>query len=377
MKPQSIAATGVVGPRRRPSTRTTTPSMAKSGPRTMRRRWKTCFALAALIVGSGSTAPARRIVPPIDAAPLSGDVLSVLTYNVKGLPWPVASGRAAALSAIAERLRLMRTQGHAPHVVVLQEAFTADAQAIGHAAGYRYIIDGPSVRNAPMESLNGVLSAGAHWWNGETEGKFVGSGLQLLSDYPVGGVRRLTFPESTCAGYDCLANKGALFVRIAVPGFATPVDIVTTHLNCRTASGVDDGRSDAAYAVQTDLMTRFVQQARDIRDPLIVAGDLNVGRTRTRRHALFGAIAARWGSVGDALGEAHRRGLAMSDDALASWHHAKDWQFFASGTAARIALTGIAVPFGHDAAGAMLSDHIGYVAYFRLSPIRTRDRSTA
>lgn len=330
---------------------------------------KSICAAAVMVTAVGATMPSRA--PHAVTLPAIESNLSLLTYNVKGLPWPIASGRPADLAAIADRLRDLRSRGQAPHVVVLQEAFSSDAQAIGHAAGYRYVVQGPSAdltARLAGSSADAKLAAGAHWWAGETMGKMLGSGLQLMSDYPVIGVRRMVFPASDCAGYDCLANKGAMLVRIAVPGIATPVDIVTTHLNSRTASGVGKARSDQAYDRQVDLMTRFVEQSRDPRNPLIVAGDFNLGKAATRRATLFGDITSRWsvaGGVRDALGQAAAKGLALPEDAVASRARAKDWQFFAPGRAARLEVTGIAVPFGQEPDGDMLSDHVGYIAYFR------------
>lgn len=335
----------------------------------MKTVWKSICAAAVLTSAVGATLPPRA--PRTVTLPTIEGNLSLLTYNVEGLPWPIASGRPADLTAIAARLRDLRTRGQAPHVVVLQEAFTTDAKAIGRAAGYRYVVNGPSAdltARLAASPADSKLAAGAHWWSGETMGKMLGSGLQLMSDYPVISVRRMVFPASDCAGYDCLANKGAMLVRVAVPGLATPVDIVTTHLNSRTASGVGKARSDQAYDRQVDLMTRFVEQARDPRNPLIVAGDFNVGKTAARRETLLGNIATRWsvaGGVRDALGQAEENGLTLSSDALASHKRAKDWQFFAPGHAARLELTGISVPFGKEPAGDMLSDHVGYIAYFR------------
>lgn len=335
----------------------------------MRIVWTAACAAAVLMTTVGATgvprASAGMSLPAIDHA------FSVLTYNVEGLPWPIASGRADDLVAIADRLRDLRATGQAPNVVVLQEAFTTEARAVGRKAGYRYIVDGPSADHAVpagTDTGNPAFNAAARWWSGETEGKMLGSGLQLLSDYPIVEIRRMVFPAGDCAGYDCLANKGALLVRVAVPGLATPVDIVTTHLNSRTASGVAKSRADRAYARQVDLLTGFVEKARDPRNPLIVAGDFNLGKTPVRRAALFGQIERRWsaaGSVRNAFGQAVRDRLPMPQDAIATARRAKDWQFFAPGHAAALELTGIAVPFGREPDGDMLSDHVGYIAYFR------------
>src|SRR6478735_10191093 len=57
--------------------------------------------------------------------------LSILTYNVHGLPWPIASNRSKSLRRIADRLAALRRMGLQPSIVVLQEAFTTDAKDIG------------------------------------------------------------------------------------------------------------------------------------------------------------------------------------------------------------------------------------------------------
>ena len=131
------------------------------------------------------------ILPVAARAADSG--LSVLTYNVHGLPWPLTFGRPAAFAKIETRLRAMRHEGVQPHIVVLQEAFTADAKQIGRRSGYRYIVDGPgrALRSpAPETPADAAFAARASFWRGESGAKLVDSGLQILSDYPVLSVRR-------------------------------------------------------------------------------------------------------------------------------------------------------------------------------------------
>ncbi len=334
-----------------------------------------CALLSAILCGS-SAGPASPDVS-IGLGPVGFDgSLSVLTYNVKGLPWPLAGNRSADLRAIAARLRQLRLRAHAPQVVLLQEAFSDDARAIGRVAGYRFVLDGPSRADtslAPANAQDVRFLAGASPFHGETEGLWLDSGLQLLSDYPVVAIRRMAFPAYACAGFDCLASKGALLVSVEIPGVPEPVDIVATHLNSRNSSGVSDARSLHAYRRQAELLTSFVNRWHDPSHPLIVAGDFNTGRARPRWRALLAQIAA-WragGAIGNALPEVARRDISaripLTNDLRAIVRRGSDWQFFASGKALSLRAVGVDVPFGTAAGGRMLSDHIGYVAHYRFA----------
>jgi endonuclease/exonuclease/phosphatase family metal-dependent hydrolase len=291
------------------------------------------------------------------------------------VPWPIAWGRPGDLARIADRLRSLRQAGRNPHIVLLQEAFTEEeAQSIGRAAGYRYIVQGPAAGvtgSAMKPGADGGLAAADSWLKGEGIGKYVGSGLQILSDYPITGVRRMAFPAFACAGYDCLANKGALLASVKLPDTPDPIDIVTTHLNSRHASKVSDDRSLQAYRIQLAYLTDFIRKAHDPARALIVAGDFNVGKAAARRAILLGDIGKSWASSGtpvrNAYDSAVLAGLPLSADAAFSRRRARDWQFYASGAATSVDLAGIDVPFGHAADGSMLSDHVGYTARFRLS----------
>lgn len=334
----------------------------------------TCAVLSSFLCASSTGLQPRTA--SISHAPTDFDGrLSVLTYNVKGLPWPIARDRPANLHAIARRLRDLRREGLGPQVIVLQEAFTEEARAIGQESGYRYVLDGPSVTDmsrAPMTVRDLDFLAGASTWHGETLGALLGSGLRLMSDYPVIAVHRMAYPAFACAGFDCLASKGAMLVSLQIPGVPTPVDVVTTHLNSRNSSGVSDARSLYAYRRQTELLSTFINTWHDPARPLIVAGDFNTGRARPRWRALLDQIATwRGGSpFGNALPEVARRNLQahapVPDDLRAILRRGSDWQFFASGSVSRLRAEAVRVPFGPDAAGEMLSDHIGYISQFRL-----------
>jgi endonuclease/exonuclease/phosphatase family metal-dependent hydrolase len=327
-----------------------------------------------LAAPTSASLPANTQSNALPAAPARFDgTLSVMTYNIHGVPWPVGWGRPLDLAQIATTLRTLRASNRNPHIVVLQEAFTAEAQAIGREAGYRYIVDGPSAEMASTDkptTTDVAFAGGGSWMRGEGLGKYVSSGLQILSDFPIVGMRRMAYPAFACAGFDCLANKGALLASVALPGRPDPLDIVTTHLNSRHASGVDDARSFHAYRRQIGYLTNFIRAAHDPARALIVAGDFNVGKAIPRRLGLLTQVRAKWvqdGDIDDAYSEAVRMRMPLCADARFSHERGRDWQFYTPGKATDLKLRSINVPFGHATDGSMLSDHVGYTAVFDIA----------
>ena len=318
--------------------------------------------LAPLALGLSIAAPARAQDPA---------ELSVLTYNIEGLPWPARSGRSEDLSRIADQLRTLRAQHRQPHVVLFEEAFSHKARAIAREAGYRYIADGPSASDtgAPATSIaDRAFNAAARFFAGEKWGKWRGSGLRIASDFPILDVKRMAY--STCAGLDCLANKGAVLVTIAVPGVAQPVAIVDTHLNSRRAARVSIDRSFYAYQRQVDALSDFVRANIRPGMPFIIAGDFNAGQEPRRRDYLLQRAAA-WRSdtrVKAALDTCLQAGnLCATDnrpDLAFSQKRGRDYQLFASGESANLTLKSMAALFGHGTDGRMLSDHVGYAATY-------------
>ena len=68
-----------------------------------------------------------------------------------------------------------------------------------------------------------------------------------------------------------------MIATIGTPDAPGGIDVLTTHLNSRGASGVPAERADAAWKRQFAYLTAFIARTHDERRPLIVAGDLNVG----------------------------------------------------------------------------------------------------
>jgi endonuclease/exonuclease/phosphatase family metal-dependent hydrolase len=330
-------------------------------------------ALALSAVSLFALAPRSGSAAGFAAAPAPGEPLSVLTYNVHGLPWPIVEPRADDLAAIGRRLAALRREGRQPSVVVLQEAFTADAARIGAEGGYRFAADGPPADEtdpAAAVAPDPAFAAGARALKGETEGKWEGSGLRVFSDFPIVAARRIAFPAQACAGFDCLANKGAMLVTIDVPGKGR-VQIAATHLNSHAASGVPDARSIIAYREQVALLDGFLRRAADPALPLIVAGDFNVGVAPGRWDALE-SRAAGWTRLGGGSGgEGLRACLAAgrvdrSDEAAFIIRRARDFEFYSPGARAGLAPERAEVTFGRGPDGRMLSDHLGFSVTYRM-----------
>lgn len=306
--------------------------------------------------------------PPVRAAAVGS--LSVMTYNVEGLPPPARWGRGGELREIGKRLAAMRRVGRAPDVVLLQEAFVDPRVPIEELAGYRYTAHGPSaaeVDHAPPPDAGArALADGASLLKGEGAGKWLGSGLRIMSDFPIVATRRRAFPAWMCAGYDCLANKGVLIAWIAVPGSARPVAFVNTHLQSMRKAGVPPARSDAAYALQVQAMRAFVKAHVPRGEAAFFAGDFDT--ENAARRALLAAPPLDGGR--NALAQAlDGEGIVAAGDlaeARAVRAHGVDWLYYRGRADWPVRLTGLSVPFGADAQGAMLSDHRGYVARFRV-----------
>ena len=326
----------------------------------------------ALLAGFAGYAGRAADVPsagPLQAPPVAhiGTELQVLTYNVHGLPWPVVSLRAPQLAAIGQRLAALHRLGRAPQVAVIQEAFTADARAIARQSGYRYAAYGPGEDAAQLlqDAQSDVLERGAHWWKGEGVGKWVGSGLILLSDYPITRVHRLSYSSQACAGFDCLAAKGALLARLTLPG-GRAVDVATTHLNSRRASGVAYDRANRAWLVQTEQLRAFIAAHRDPGVPLVLGGDFNVGHDLVREQGMANFARRLGRSTSDGLRDLARAGFALPHDAAVEMAHAKDWQLTLNAPRVRLAAQSAWVPFG-PAQRTELSDHYGYVVRYALN----------
>jgi endonuclease/exonuclease/phosphatase family metal-dependent hydrolase len=333
------------------------------------------FTAATLLGASAVTAPSYDVEMADRstwAAPAGA--VSIMSYNIEGLPWPIAFGREEAISAIGRRLAAMRSSDAHPRVVLLQEAFGDAANALGRAAGYRFVITGPQVsRSHEPQPLGQAFAESAQWIKGEESGSLVNSGLAVLSDYPIVRIERYAFPEGACAGYDCLAAKGVLVAWINVPGVGEPVAVVDIHLNSRRATHVARERADRAYAWQVAAVREFLSSVLPSGSPVIFGGDFNTGRVPARLAAAAQPLID--GTEIDGLATVLSDGgviIKSQNEAQRIVGRNKDKIFFRNGVRVALRPERAWVPFPLISQ-APLSDHAGFVIDFSFERPSTRN----
>ncbi len=90
-----------------------------------------------------AAALAALLTLPMAAKADDGVKLSVMSYNVAGLPWPVKAGRGEALKRIGDELAKMRAAGTEPDVILIQEGFRKEIGDLIDRSGYPYVARGP------------------------------------------------------------------------------------------------------------------------------------------------------------------------------------------------------------------------------------------
>ena len=300
--------------------------------------------------------------------------ISVLTYNVKGLPWPLRLDLPdrdpdTAMAKIGRHLDTLRADGKAPDIVLIQEGFPQAASQIGQRGNYPFAARGPSRADgdaAAEAQAYTALAADADWTRGEGQGPLLDSGLHAFSNYPLTVRASRAFGRHVCAGFDCLAAKGVLVFTVDIPGVPEPVTVFTLHMNANGASGVPEPRALAAHSLQMDRFAEVLQNTADPALPLIFGGDFNVKAAGSRQ-----AYADR--RLADAgLRAVHVNCKAPSCDpgypaaATAHWLAPRDVQGFRDGARIQVVPLSSGEMFTGPDSGGELSDHAGYLVRYRL-----------
>lgn len=334
--------------------------------------------VALCLAGCTSLPPARlatsQAVPaPTPVVRRSADgasastTLDVLSFNIEGLGWPARKNRAPSLRRIGVALAKMNANGDAPDVVLVQEMFSAAAVRAMTRAGYPYQAWGPSRTQRKRLPEEGRMESPFRWRKGETGLHLVGSGLAVLSRYPIVAALSEPFGKHRCAGFDCLSNKGVQQVRIAIPGVPQAVDLFNTHLNSQGASRVPAERHGPAQALQVADLASFVTVAGGGPTPKIFGGDFNMRGAAERLAGLESALGGftlvhRYCSAPNSPCD-----VRMSWDGDAPWLDTEDLQLFSDGGAVRILPTRIEAMFDGSENNPQLSDHDGLRVSYRLS----------
>lgn len=261
--------------------------------------------------------------------------ISVLSYNIKGLPDVVNDGYDQDRYAdIGRILRDRLKKGTAPDVVLLQESFVERTKELRELSAYPYVAKGPEANNAFG----------------------VDSGLYVLSRYPIVETKTVEFGDA-CEDWDCLSNKGVQLARIQIPGAPHPIDVYNTHMQA-------EPEYEETRRKQIQVLKAFVAATHGKRNPLIVAGDFNF-RPRWKNSTYFDFLKEI------PLVNASEYCRAFSCAMRGSWgqlwrdtvdhHFFEDWNGFFE-----LRPVSLARNFTGLVKGRRLSDHLGFETRYEL-----------
>lgn len=292
-------------------------------------------------------------------------VLRVLSYNINGLPPPLVKNKPPLFDRIAEILRERRENGTQPHIVLLQEAFDKRTSVIADTTGYAYVFKGPGRRDTSKAGK-------AHWTPATRRSysqrsdpqKIAGSGLYILSDFPLSDARYKAFDSDACAGFDCLSNKAIQFVRVQTPFADKPIDIINSHFNSRGSAKAPGKITLKAHRRQTDTLAKFLEKF-NMGYPIVMAGDFNT--KQDKRYTYFRQNIALV-DAGEACVEkpdvcAVAEGT-MEEEIL---YRTNDKQFYSGNDDIKLAPIWMARNFDDLLDGRPLSDHLGYEVHYQVT----------
>ena len=292
--------------------------------------------------------------------------LDVLTYNIEGLPFPARNNRSPFLREIGRRLAAFREQGQGPDIIVFQEVFSRSASRAVEASGYRSLVAGPHARSRQAPNVEGSLPGRRRIDRGEIRPNFLSSGLVIATDFPIVNSHYAPFARRSCAGFDCLSNKGVLYAEIAIPGVPQTIDVYNTHMQSQGSSRVPVARHAAAHDRQTREMSVFALAHGDLSRPAIMAGDFNMRNSDVRFETFDRTFPVQ---------NVHRFCTEQTTqcEVAQEWAYEDQWRrvqnlhFYMSGTLVRVRPIRAEGMFDGGPSGPVLSDHNGFRVIYELS----------
>ena len=325
-----------------------------------------CATLPAPLMQNCVPPESSRIVFSADGTRAS-TTFDVLTFNIEGLAWPARGGRSGSLAKISETLKDMRERGSAPDVIMVQEMFSRAAVRAVRGLGYPNMVSGPSRTQAKSLPSSGKMFGPYKWKKGELGIHLVGSGLSILSRYPIVATRSEPFGKRGCAGLDCLSNKGVLYARLAIPGVPGIINLFNTNLNSQASSKVAPRRHARAHRLQVEELRAFISAVGDRNIPTILGGDFNM-KGSSVRFERFRNVTEPFEIVQEYCTDNPLScDVRISWDGDEPWMDTQDLQLFESGSQIDVKPVRVEAMFDGSAESPSLSDHDGFRVTYRLS----------
>jgi hypothetical protein len=273
---------------------------------------------------------------------------SVMTQNMALVVAPVSYKGTDREGAIKELIS--RIKADPPDVVGLCEVFAnEEREKIRHSLSdiYGHHLEGPDEED--LESDGGLL---------------------LLSKHPVvpGTPAQIIYRE--CAGPDCLANKGVLYMKVRHSS-SMMYDVFFSHMQDIEALSTTSGGPKNALYSQLTQFGQFIQSKSDPTCPAFILGDLNIpGENITHYKELLrrlGMPVDLWIAQGNTpasgfTNTTDNNFYAESDDA-STMNHRLDFILMKAGSRFIPVSQNVEV-LKWTRAGRQISDHFGLLARF-------------
>lgn len=273
--------------------------------------------------------------------------IRVLSYNIHGLPDQITKSDSERFADIGRILAERRKAGTAPDIVLIQEGFISRVSELMKTSGYPHVAKGPNATDSTE--------------TGRVQRTIYGSGLYVLSEFPIVETKKVAYDLALCADADCGANKGVMMTALEVPGLPEPLKVFNTH--AQSVKKFDHLRSK-----QFEIFARFVHANRGT-SAIIAGGDFNA-RPSDPAFTVWQTLSFTTSAGGFCVSNIGLCRIDPQTDVSKAYQDAVDHLFFSLEPALDSVTTRpvtVKRNFGEVVGGRVLSDHLGYEAEFEVS----------